>query len=129
MERRQICGVVGAGLLATGVFAPVITVGPMNFSLYGSGLVDVIMIWAFAVLGAILALGKTYEGLWPVGFLSVGWIAFRLFYFTWNIGKFFGEARLEYAEGTEFAMSWGWIILFVGASLIIAAAAGKEGEG
>jgi hypothetical protein len=137
MERKQILGLVGAGLLALGVFAPIITfLGFISISLSNVSTVDMIILWALAVISGLLVYKKMYQPLWATGLLSLGWVAFRFIYFQTNMNSALGGAGSENAADTPgmeltgnlVSMGWGWVVLVAGAALIIAAAAVKEPE-
>jgi hypothetical protein len=140
MERKQILAFIGAGLLALGVFAPVLTfLGFISISLSNST-PDAIILWALAIFSALLAYKKIYTPLWATGLLALGWVAFRFIYFQTNLSSAMGESATGSPDttgadaiGAEFAkamvsMGWGWVVLAAGAVLIIAAAVVKEPE-
>lgn len=133
---KLILGLIGSIILFVGVFAPIVKlpmVGDMNYFQNGKGDGTIIMI--FAVISLILTLAKYYKGLWYTGLASLGTMIFTFVHFQMKMSETQSNMARELADNPFKGLSdmmlqsiqiqWGWAILLVGASLVIAAAAIK----
>lgn len=134
-KKKQLLGLVGAGLLAVGVFMPIVSipiVGSINYLYNGRG--DGIIILALALLSGILILCKRLRGLIVAGFLSLAVMGFTLCLFfarinnlkddlakSDNIFKGLGQAIMATVQ-----IQWGWVPLVAGGFLVLAAGLLKD---
>ena len=100
---RLILGISGGLLLFIGLFTPVVA----NDTIVHNWPVTFIIFIVLAVLSIIPALSKSFDGLWLTGFASL--IVSLEFFF-------------KYRELIE----WGWVLLFLGTCLLLAAAGIKN---
>jgi hypothetical protein len=139
MSTRFVLGMAGSVLLALGVFLPLITmpiVGSMNYFQNGRG--DGTILLVVAVVAVILAAARRLDWLLVPGAASVAMLIGTFIRFQ----QLIGEMRLkldrdlagnpfrsfaDVAVGTT-QLQWGWLILIVGAVLLIVAALLKEGR-
>lgn len=127
MNKRQILGFAGAGLLAIGVFAPLISIpiaGSINYFNNGSG--DGVIVLVLAIISAFLVAIRRYRVLWVTGLACLGLIGFSFM----NISSSLAEFEREMADNpfrglANVQMQWGWMVLVTGAVLLLAAAASK----
>lgn len=126
MEKNQQLGLIGVGLLLIGAFAPVVSVpiiGSVNLTQGTDGYIIV----GLAVVSGILILLNKVKWLWGTGLLSLGVIIVNFINIKSKLGEMagrggeFGEAMMK-----SISMQWGWILLVVGAILLIVAAARKS---
>lgn len=137
MDKKQVTGLIGSIVLFIGVFAPIVSVpivGNMNYFQNGKG--DGTIVIVLAVISLILTLSKKYKGLWFTGLGSLGVMAFTFINFQMRMSEAKSHMERELAgnpfrELADLAiqsvqLQWGWALLIVGASLVIAAAAIKD---
>jgi len=138
MSTKQLLGIIGSIVLFVGVFMPIIRfpiVGNMNYFQNGKGDGTIVLILAVASL--VLVLAKQYRGLWLTGIGSLGVMLFTFVNFQMKMSEVKANMELELA-GNPFRgfadmalqsvqLQWGWPVMIVGAGLIIAAAAVKDG--
>jgi hypothetical protein len=129
MDKRQTIGLAGVAALAIGVFVPLVSlpiVGSLTYFNNGKG--DGILVLALAVISALIVLTKRYRALWLTGLASLGLIGYSFV----NIAQALAGLERELA-GNPFRglanaqMQWGWALLVIGAILLLAAAAAKNG--
>ena len=130
---KRVVGLAGCVILALGVFVPIIKlpiVGSMNYFNNGSG--DGVFILGGAVVSLVLILANKYKALFVTSLASLGLLAYALFNFINQMA----EIKTQMAEslaGNPFAglgdlamqsvqLEWGWIVLIVGAVLLMASA-------
>ena len=138
LTQRQIVGLVGAAVLAIGVFVPLLS-GPfgMNLNYFANGKGDGVFMLAMAICTVALVLTRKFHLVWATGGLSLGMLAFTFFRLQSRIGQvkdsmdrdlqgnpFRGLADAAFAS---VQMQWGWAVLAIGAALILACAAMKKG--
>lgn len=151
---RQLMGMIGSIILIVGVFTPIFRVpiislpslpgiedlsnyflmGNLNYIQYAEGDGKIILI--LAAISLILVLIKKYEGLWFTGLGSIGVLLFTFIDFQsrrsqvianmeWELAgspfRGLADIAMQYVE-----LQWGWALLIVGATLIIASAAMKD---
>lgn len=128
-----IVGLVGASILAVGVFLLVVSapfIGNMN--LFQDGLSIGGALLAIAVVSSILALTRQFRALWLTGISSLILLSYSLTHFIVRISQ--AKAAMQNAGANEpFAklgqamvgavqLQWGWPLLFIGALAIVASA-------
>jgi len=133
-SRGRTLGLIGAGLLAIGVFTPIVrvpVVGSINYFRNGTG--DGTVLLVIALLAVVAALLKRTSWLLPCGtaslaLLTIVWLSLRE-----RISEMQASMNRD-LEGNPFrgiadAMSqsvqleWGWAVMVAGAGLLIAASA------
>lgn len=131
---RSLLGYGGAGVLALGVFAPIVRlpfVGSMNYFHNGEG--DGVILLILAAVSVVAVALRRWFVLYGTGGGSLMLLGYALF--DWN--RKMNSAKAEYSAdmtGNPFAgigeamfntaqLQWGWGLLFVGAGLLVAAAA------
>lgn len=128
MEKSQKLGYAGAALLAIGLFTPVVSfLGILSVSLSQSTL-DLILILALAAATGFFTYQKTYKALWGTGLVALGWLVFRFIDLQSSLS---GASGLGSGDGLPgglvgggiVSLSWGWVVLGLGAGLTLAAAA------
>ncbi|RMF68049.1 MAG: hypothetical protein D6740_11125 [Alphaproteobacteria bacterium] len=137
MPRKKMLGIAGSALMALGVFTPIVTlplVGSQNYFQNGKG--DGVILLVLAAISLALVLKDKYKWLW---YPALGSLAFMLYGFisALNMISDFRDEMAQDAGGGALSglaqaaaqaaqVQWGWVILFAGAGLLIAAAAVKE---
>lgn len=126
MEKNQQLGLIGAVLLLIGAFAPVVSVpiiGSVNLTQGTDGYIIV----GLAVVSGILILLNKVKWLWGTGLLSLGVIIVNFINIKSKLGGIAGQGG-EFGEAMmkSVSMQWGWILLVVGAILLIVAAVRKS---
>ena len=122
----KIIVIVGAVLLAIGVFLPLVRaplVGSVNY--IASGEYRGVAMFALAVVALILALvDLTKHAVWP-GIASIGVVAFSYYKVQTFVEGFedrFGDGvvrRFVEKATNTIQMEWGWVALVLGATLIL----------
>jgi len=136
-SRRQLFGLVGAAVMAFGVFMPLMT-GPfgMNVNYFSNGQGDGAFVLGLAVCSAVLVLFKRFALLWATGGLSFGVIAYAFFEIRSRIAEVKSSMDAD-LQGNPFRgladaamssvqMQWGWMVLVAGAVLILLCAWMKD---
>lgn len=138
ITQRQIIGFLGAAVLAMGVFMPLIS-GPfgMSANYFSNGKGDGVFILAMAMCTAALVFARKYRLLWVTGGLSLAMLAFTFVRVQSNFSKVKAEIDsglqgnpfrgLADAAIESMQMQWGWAVLAIGATLILACAGMKRG--
>lgn len=147
-KNALIVGLVGAGMLAVGVFTPVVSaplVGSLHLFQNGLSIGGVVL--ALAVVSSILAFTRLFRGLWLTGLGTLGLLTYSLTHFF--VGITHARAAMQKAGADEpdepfaklgeamFAklgeammdtvqIQWGWAFLFIGALAVVASAAFAE---
>lgn len=137
MPRKKMLGIAGSALMVLGVFTPIVTlpiVGSQNYFQNGKG--DGVILLVLAAISLALVLKDQYKWLW---YPAIGSLAFLLYGFISamnmisdfraDLAKDSGGGALSglaQAAAQAAQIQWGWVILFAGAGLLIAAAALKE---
>ena len=134
---RALLGYGGAAVLALGVWAPIVRlpmVGPMNYFHNGDG--DGIILLALAAVSVLVVALRRWFVLYGTGLGALAFLGHAIY--DWNhrmalagakysadmVGNPFagiGQAMIESAQ-----LEWGWAVLFVGAGLLVAAAALRD---
>jgi len=115
METKQLTGIVGAIVLALGVFTPIKTLPFLgNVSLLGALDIAGILILVLATLSLTLSLINKCRFLWGTGISTVIILVVSLL-------TVLGRQQ----EGSE-SLPAGWVLLVTGAVIIISAAALEE---
>ncbi len=130
MDRKTIIGLIGSGLLAAGVFMPVLSVpivGSVNYFRNGQG--DGVIALALAGASFILTLTKNHKWLMLTGIFSLGLLSYTLYNLNSALGLaktklasdasggLFGGIAALAAESVQ--LEWGWAVMFAGAVLLI----------
>lgn len=138
ITQRQIIGFLGAAVLAMGVFMPLIS-GPfgMSANYFSNGKGDGVFILAMAMCTVALVFTRKYRLLWATGGLSLAMLAFTFVRVQSNFSKVKAEIDsglqgnpfrgLADAAIQSVQMQWGWAVLAIGATLILACAGMKKG--
>lgn len=129
-SKRQLFGLIGAAVMALGVFMPLMT-GPfgMNVNYFSNGQGDGTFVLGLAVCSAVLVLFRRFTLLWVTGGLSFGVVAYAFFEIQSRISKVKSSMNAD-LQGNPFRgladaamssvqMQWGWLVLFAGALLIL----------
>lgn len=137
-DPKEILGLIGSSLLFLGVFAPIITypvVGSMNTFQHSYWAGPVILI--LAAISIFLSLTGRTNRLWMTGFLSLSMVAGIFINIQFNLAAFrekltmrlAGKAMSSLADKAlpSIQIQWGWALLVVGALLLVASTAWKEG--
>lgn len=131
---RDLLGYGGAGLLALGVFLPMVRLpmlGTMNLFNNGHGKGLIILALAAASFAAVAL--RRHVALYGTGGASLAMLTHTLY----TLNKIKNDARADFTKdlaGNPFAglaemaieatqLQWGWAVLFAGAALLIVAAA------
>ena len=129
----SLLGLVGSLILFFGVFTPIISlpvVGSLNYFHNGRG--DGVIILVIAIFSVVLTLTKRYIFLFITGGGSLAILAFLFISFYYHMSQM--QSQMKRVLGNNpFAPSgetmvnavqveWGWAILIIGATLLIAAA-------
>jgi hypothetical protein len=128
-DRRQLFGYVGAALLISGTFLPLVSlpiVGSINYFLNGKG--DGVFVIGYGVLAIIFTAIKRYKLLWIPALLAVAQLTYALINFNQKLAE--ASSMLEnniFGAGlaSTIHLDWAWIVLFAGAGVLVAAAARK----
>jgi len=134
---KQLLGLIGSAVLFVGVFAPIVSipiVGNMNYFQNGKG--DGTIVLVLVVVSLILILLKKFKGLWFTGLGSMAILAFTFINFQIKMSDVRTQMEIE-LTGNPFRgiadmaiqsvqLQWGWALLIIGASLVIASAAIKD---
>jgi hypothetical protein len=131
--RLRLLALTGAGLLAVGVFLPIVRlplVGSLNYFRNGQG--DGVVLLALAAITVVLVVQENFKWLWSTGLGAFAMLAFTFVNFQVNMSSARSEMERDLADnpfaglGTALVESvqleWGWVVLIAGASLLTAAA-------
>lgn len=129
MSKRQLTGLAGAGALAIGVFVPLVSmpiVGSLTYFNNGSG--DGVIVLALAAISTLLVIARRYRALWLTGLASLALIGYSFMRMSSALANVERELAGNPFRGLANAqMQWGWALLGIGALLLLAAAASKDG--
>ncbi|RJO66737.1 MAG: hypothetical protein C4523_11630 [Myxococcales bacterium] len=137
MNNQKLIGIVGAGLLFCGIFAPIISipiVGNVNY--IGNGRGEGVYILPLAVATLVLVLLEKYKWLWVTGISSLGIMMYTFVKLQAALhetapdttkaleGNPFKEIaeNLASAAAQTVQIQWGWAVLFAGVGCILASA-------
>ena len=121
MDKRRSFSMLGAAIVCSGVFAPVLTVpvlGNISYLLCGKG--DGTLVIALALLALFFSLKNQYRAMWYTGMACFGVVAFTFY----DIHRRLSE--LNAGTTQPYHLSWGWVVLVAGIGTIMASAALKE---
>lgn len=133
MNRNQVLGYVGAGLMAVGVFMPVLSlpiVGSVNYFDNGKGYgVGLLVIALLAV--AVVSLRK-FKLMWILGLSSMAFLVYTLIRVLNEIENVKSQ-MIQELDGNPFAglaeglldtiqVQWGWAVLFLSSVLMLLSA-------
>lgn len=139
ITQRQMIGLLGAAVLAIGVFMPLLS-GPfgMNVNYFSNGRGDGVVVLAMAICSVALVLTRRYRLLWATGGVSLLMVAVTFYRVQSGFNKvktmmdrdlggnpFRGLADLAVQS---IQMQWGWAVLAIGVALILACAGMKTGR-
>jgi len=137
MSKKQILGLIGSITLIIGVFTPIVSapfVGNLTYFMNGQG--DGTIVLGLGIISLIVVLLKKYKVLWITGFASLGMMLYTFINFQGRMASIRSEMQAELADNPfaglgEMALQsvqiqWGWILLVLGAVLLLAAAGIKE---
>lgn len=139
MSKKQMLGLIGSIVLIIGVFTPIVSlpiVGSMNYFNNGQG--DGTIVLGLAIVSLIVVLFKKYKALWLTGFASLGMLLYTFMNFQGRMAEARSEMQAQ-LEGNPFAgigemalqsvqIQWGWVVLVIGAVLLLVAAGLREKE-
>lgn len=125
----RILGIVGGVLLLIGVFCPLIFVEPLGLNISyiggetGTSWEGLLMI-LLGIAGIALAVLRKYKLLLIPGLIALAIIAYDYFSFKSKMSEMMstGNARGVDVESLV-QMKWGWIVLILGALILIVAGA------
>jgi hypothetical protein len=132
LDKSRILGFSGAVLLALGAFLPIVNlpiVGSMNYFNNGQG--DGVFIVLLAVGAGLLTWFKLTRFLWIPGAISLVMLSVALTKFVQVIAE--AKSKLEstlannpfagLAQGflNSVQLQWGWVVLFLGAAVLVLA--------
>lgn len=136
-SRRQLFGLIGAAVMALGVFMPLMS-GPfgMNVNYFSNGEGDGKFVLGMALCSAALVLFRRFTLLWLTGGLSFGVVGYAFFKIQSHISEVKSAMDAD-LQGNPFRgladaamssvqMQWGWVVLFAGAGLILLCAWMKD---
>jgi hypothetical protein len=129
-DRRQLFGLIGAGLLILGTFLPLVSlpiVGSMNYFLNGKG--DGVYVIGYGALASVFALIKKYKLLYIPAALAIAQLSYALINFNQKLSE--ASAMLQnniFGQGlaSTIHLDWAWVVLYAGAALLVVAAVLKE---
>ncbi len=137
-EPKQLLGLIGSSLLFLGGFTPIIgypVIGSMNAFQHTQWNGPIILI--LAVISLFLSLTGRYNRLWVTGFSSLGVVALTFLSIQFKLLALQEKMAMRLAGNPlrgladkavqSVQIRWGWALLVVGALLLIASAALKEG--
>jgi len=115
LETKQLIGIAGTAAAFVGVFTPIEALDMIgNISLVGSNIFAGILILVLSVATLVLSLINKCRWLWATG-ASI------------TLAAAMTMISILSEKGNSFkSLQWGWGVLFMGAFLIIAAAAVEE---
>lgn len=138
MDTRKVIGLIGSAILFIGIFAPIMSVpivGNINYFQNGEG--DGVIILILAIISLILVLGEKYRGLWFTGIVALGVMLFTFVHFQSTMSQAKADIDSKLTDNPfrgladmavhSVQLQWGWALLIVGAVLLIASAAMKDG--
>ncbi|MEI6080245.1 MAG: hypothetical protein WCQ53_06400 [bacterium] len=137
MNIRRTIGFVGAFLLTVGVFAPFLSVpGLENINYLSNRGIEAVIVLILAAASFILTLAKRYKWLWLTGSGALVTLVFSLIYFELRlqevkvrvVSMLAGEpaAGAAAVATRSIEIKWGYILLILGAMLVMLTAAIKE---
>lgn len=137
VDLAQLLGVVGAFILLLGVFSPIINlpvVGTLNY--FRNGTEDGVVLAALAVASLLLTIKRQYAWIWVTGSCSLALVTLSFLIIQNRISEIKSQVSDD-LSGNPFRgiadlalqsvqLQWGWVLLFVGSVLIVAAAYLKQ---
>jgi hypothetical protein len=131
---------VGSALLAGGLFSPIVTMpilGSVNIFNNGTNVIAILLLALAAIAAGLAAKARLQDVIWP-GLAACGVLLFIFGDLQFRISAMRSSVKEE-LEGNPFAgiaqsaigaiqLQWGWIILGVGAGLLIYAGLGHRKE-
>lgn len=124
----RILGIIGAVLLIIGIFLPIVSVFGISLSYFdsfrmSSGAVDGLIICGLGVVSLIIALLNKTRILIITGILALGVMAIDFFSFKSKMSEASSTTNTELSSALADAiqLKWGWVVLVLGALLLIAA--------
>jgi hypothetical protein len=132
----RILGIIGGVLLVIGVFCPLVGVDfmgqSMNVAYIGSGTGtswEGLVLILLGIAGIALAVLRKYKFLLILGIIAIAILAYDYFSFKSKMSEQLagaGDAMREQMENAV-SMKWGWIVLLLGALVLLAAGAMGRG--
>jgi len=129
----QILGFLGAAILATGIFCPMVSlpiVGTLNYFRGGHG--EAISLIIFTAFSIYFLAKKSYSWLYGPAIWSFALIGITFFYYQSEISNIKAATDRELAGNpfrgladvamASLRLEWGWLLLFTGSVLIICTA-------
>jgi len=124
MSTKQFLGIVGAVMVAIGVFAPLLTfpvIGNITYFTGGNIKGEGLILLVIAGASLIISLIKLYPLLWLTGLAAIGMIGYTFVKPLYEVSKVTGvDFAAQIFKSLPF--QWGIIVLSIGAVLIIFAA-------
>jgi hypothetical protein len=136
-DKRKMLGLSGAALLFAGVFVPIISfpiMGSLNFIQNGKPEGTVVIL--LAVISFVLVLINQYKALYVTGAGALGLLALTLINFEHRVSEAANGIQIDLSSDNPFKslgnlgyrsaeLQWGWVLLTIGAVLLVAAASAK----
>ena len=113
---NRLLGICGSLILFVGVFCPFFSIGRLTMDYFQDGAGDGVIVLILAVVSFICVLSGALKALWFTGIGSMGVLLFTVIHYQMKVS----ESRMLSAV---ISIDWGCPLLFVGAALVIAAAA------
>jgi hypothetical protein len=135
MENRFGLGIVGSLVLMLGVFVPIVhipIVGSQNYFQNGHG--DGVIILMLALLSLLLTIGRKFRGLVATSLISLALLGFTFLNFQARLAHVRAQMNEQLADNPfrglgeamlgSVQLQWGWVVLLVGAVLLLLAGSG-----
>ncbi|HJV44936.1 MAG TPA: hypothetical protein VJ824_04330 [Bacillota bacterium] len=134
-KSRKILGMIGCIVLAIGVFCPLVRIpylGEVNYFNNGKG--GGVFVLILAVISFIIILAGKYKPLIYTGIISLCVMGFTYFYLQFVFHKITAKLSNQFGEKSKSLadmivqsvhLEIGWIVLTIGAVLLIVAGAAK----
>jgi hypothetical protein len=133
LDRKSVLGLLGSIILLIGVFTPIINapiIGSLNYFQNGKGIGVVVS--ALAIISFVLTLLKLYKWLGLTGIISIAITTYTFISLQIILSKFSSQINQELEDNPfkvlgelsiqSIQLQWGWLLLVVGAGLLIASA-------
>jgi phage FluMu protein Com len=118
IDKRMVIGVCGALILCTGVFTPIISgLSSGSLTYFRDGTISSCILIGLAAASIVFTLIEYYRALWIIGLLSLAEIGYRFVDYEIRVyAKVLGNTHPQ----------WGWLVLALGAFMLMVAAALRE---
>jgi hypothetical protein len=128
MSKGRILGLLGALIIAIGVFLPVISYPTGSVTYISTAATESYVIFGLAALAVILALANKTKLIWISGVGAMGALVYTFFHVRQTIATVVTQqvdslATVQGSAAGTASFQWGWGVLLLGAILLIAAGA------